>query len=62
MSITRWIWVSGEWNFCDTSHGKSACDVLGGTVNRLTALESLKCPYKNQILSVKQILIFAMKI
>ncbi|XP_065679428.1 uncharacterized protein LOC136081787 isoform X1 [Hydra vulgaris] len=40
-----------EWNFFATSHGKSPCDGIGGTVKRLTAQESLKRPYRNQILT-----------
>ena len=43
--------------FC-YSDGKSACDGLGGTVKRLTALESLKRPYRNQILSAKAVFDF----
>ena len=50
--------VSGEWNFFATSHGKSPCDGLGGTVKHLTALESLKRPYRNQILSAKAVFDF----
>ena len=41
-----------------TCHGKSARDGLGGTVKRLTALESLKRPYRNQILSAKAVFDF----
>ena len=39
------------WNFFATSHGKSPCDGIGGTVKRMTARESLTRPYQNQILS-----------
>ena len=37
--------------FFATSHGKSPCDGLGGTVKRMTAQESLKRPYRAQILT-----------
>ena len=47
--------VSGEWIFFATSHGKSPCDGIGGTIKRITALESLKHPYRNQILSAKAV-------
>ena len=40
--------VKAEWNFFVTSHGKSPCDGIGGTVKRLTAAESLTRPYNNQ--------------
>lgn len=46
------------WNFHATSHGKSACDGIGGTVKRLTATESLKRPYKKQILTAKDMFDF----
>jgi len=34
--------VNCEWNFFATSHGKSPCDGIGGTVKRLTARASLQ--------------------
>ena len=43
--------IDAEWNFFATSHGKSPCDGLGGTVKRMTAQESLKRPYRAQILT-----------
>ncbi|MCH2405823.1 MAG: hypothetical protein MK200_06480 [Nitrosopumilus sp.] len=43
--------VDAEWHFFATSHGKSPCDGIGGTVKRLVALESLRRPLQNQILS-----------
>ena len=36
--------VDCEWNFFATSHGKSPCGGLGGTVKRLTARASLQRP------------------
>ena len=38
------------WNFFATSHGKGACDGIGGTVKRLICLESLKRVKGNYIL------------
>ena len=43
--------VKAAWSFFATSHGKSPCDGIGGTVKRLTAMESLRRPFHNQILS-----------
>ena len=40
-----------EWNIFATSHGKSACDGIGGTVKRLTAKLSLQRPVNKQILT-----------
>ena len=34
--------LSAEWNFFATAHGKSPCDGIGGSVKRVTAVESLK--------------------
>ena len=42
--------VKAEWYFSATSHGKGACDGLGGTVNHLAALASLQ-RQKNMSLS-----------
>ena len=39
------------WNFFATSHGKSACDGIGGTVKRLAARASLQRPDNDQILT-----------
>ena len=44
--------------FFATSHGKSPCDGIGGTVKRLTARASLQHPVSSQILSAKQIFEF----
>ena len=40
-----------EWNFFATSHGKNACDGLGGTVKRLVTKASLQRPTHDQILT-----------
>ena len=41
--------VKCDWQFFGTSHGKSACDGVGGTIKRATAHESLRRPYADQI-------------
>jgi hypothetical protein len=38
-----------EWHFLATSHGKSACDGVGGT------LKSLQRPYNDQIITPRQL-------
>ena len=43
--------VKCEWNFFATSHGKSPCDGIGGTVKRLVTRASLQQPISNQIKS-----------
>ena len=47
--------VSAEWHFSATSHGKGACDGLGGTVKRLAARASLQRPYDDQIMTPRQL-------
>ena len=44
-----------EWHFSATSHGKGACDGLGGTVKRLAARASLQRPYDQQIMTPRQL-------
>lgn len=39
------------WHVFATSHGKSACDGVGGILKRFTAKASLRRPFKNQILT-----------
>lgn len=51
--------IEAEWQFFATSHGKSACDGLGGTVKRLAAKASLQRPYDQQILTPRQLYDFA---
>ena len=41
--------VKCGWQFFGTSHGKSACYSVGGTIKRATAQESLRRPYADQI-------------
>ena len=50
--------VEAEWNFFATSHGKSACDGIGGTVKRLVTKASLQRPYTDQILTADAIISF----
>ena len=48
--------VSCQWSFFATSHGKSACDGLGGSIKRRTAGESLRRSASNGITDVHQML------
>jgi hypothetical protein len=50
--------VNCTWSFFATSHGKSPCDGIGGTVERLTANASLYRTSKNQILTTPAMLEF----
>ena len=43
--------IKAEWHFSATSHGKGACDGVGGTVKRLAARASLQRPYEEQIMT-----------
>ncbi len=43
--------VQAEWHFFATSHGKNACDGIGGTVKRATAKASLQRVVSDQILT-----------
>ena len=47
-----------EWNFFATSHGKGACDGIGGTVKRGTLRASLQRPVSDQILTPKDMFEF----
>jgi hypothetical protein len=47
--------VPAEWHFFATSHGKSACDGVGGTLKRLAAEASLQRPYNDQIMTPHQL-------
>jgi len=47
--------IAAEWHFSATSHGKGACDGLGGTVKRLAARASLQRPYNEQIMTPRQL-------
>lgn len=41
--------IDCEWHFHATSHGKSACDGIGGTVKRMARIESLSRDFDKQI-------------
>ena len=43
--------IECNWSFFATSHGKSPCDGVGGTLKRLTARASLQKPMADQILT-----------
>ncbi|CAN7998596.1 unnamed protein product [Ixodes hexagonus] len=51
--------IEAEWNFFATSHGKSACDGVGGTLKRLAAKASLQRPYQDQIMTPYQLFLWA---
>ena len=53
--------INCVWSFFATSHGKSPCDGLGGTIKRLTARASLQRPIKNQILTAMEVLEYCQK-
>ena len=51
--------MKAELNFFATSHGKNACDGVGGTIKRLAARASLPRAIHNQILNPQQLYDFA---
>ncbi|KAG1665452.1 PH-interacting protein [Nymphon striatum] len=53
--------LEAEWNFFATSHGKSACDGIGGTVKRLLTKASLQRPYSDPILTIEAIMEFCVE-
>ena len=53
--------VKCEWNFFATSHGKSPCDGIGGTVKRLVTRASLQRPISNQILTADKMFEFCVE-
>ena len=50
--------LKASWTFFATSHGKSPCDGIGGTVKRVTAKTSLHRPLKDQILDCSKMFQF----
>ena len=48
----------GIWNFFATSHGKSPCGGIGGTVKRVTARASLQRTKDNHIITPLQMFNF----
>ena len=53
--------VTCEWHFFATSHGKSACDGVGGAVKRTVAKASLQRSLGNQILTVNDMFNFCIQ-
>ena len=53
--------VKCEWNFFATSHGKSPCDGIGGTVKQLVTRASLQRPISNQILTADKMFEFCVE-
>ncbi|GBN65685.1 hypothetical protein AVEN_221525-1 [Araneus ventricosus] len=53
--------IKAEWNFFALSHGKNACDGVGGTVKQLAALASLQMVYNDQIMTPRQLYDWAKK-
>ena len=51
--------ISADWSFSATSHGKGPWDGLAGSVKREAALESLRRPLDNQILTPLEFYNFA---
>jgi len=47
--------IRAEWHFSATSHGKGACDGVGGTVKRLATKASLQKPFDEQIMTPLQL-------
>lgn len=47
--------IEAEWNFFATSHGKSPCDGIGGTVKRLAARASLQATDTGHIMTPLQL-------
>lgn len=43
--------IGADWSFFATSHGKSPCDGVGGTIKRLVARASLQRPLNDQIIT-----------
>ena len=50
--------VGALWSFFATSHGKGACDGVGGTVKRLISKASLQRPLDNQIINMNDMFEF----
>ena len=50
--------LDAVWNLFATSHGKSPCDGIGGTVKRVTARASLQRPKQSHILTPLQMFDF----
>ena len=51
--------LHAEWHFFTKSHGKNACDGIGGTIKQIAAYVSLQRSVTGQILSPKSLFKFA---
>ena len=51
--------LKAEHHFFATSHGKSSCDGIGGTIKREAANASLRAAVTNQILTPEQLFLWA---
>ena len=51
--------IEAQWHFFATSHGKSPCDAIGGTVKRLVARASLQATTTEQILTPTELFTWA---
>lgn len=47
--------IGAEWNFFASSHGKIACDSVGGSVKHLAAQASLRMVNNEQIMTPRQL-------
>lgn len=50
--------LRAQWSFFATSHGKTECDGIGGTVKRIARRESLQRPLEKQIITVTELFDF----
>lgn len=50
--------LKAQWSFFATSHGKTECDGIGGTVKRLARKESLQRPLNRQIITTEDLFEF----
>ena len=53
--------VECEWHFFATSHGKSACDGIGGVVKKMIAKARLQRPFEYQILTPQDMYTFCIE-
>ena len=54
----QYFGLQAEWNFFGTSHGKTACDGIGGTVKRAVARESMTRTVTGHILRARDMFEF----
>jgi len=53
--------IKASWSFIATRHGKSPCDGIGRTVERSTAMESLRWPLEHQIFNINEMVAYCSK-